>query len=99
SGHSEMVWSVAVSPDGQTLASTSADKTVKIWNVVTGREITTLRGHTDDIGVVEFAPDGKELATASSDKTVKLWDAVTWRELVTVSQPSDQPAIAFSPDS
>ncbi len=46
-GHSKfVVYSVAFSPDGKYLASGSSDKTVKLWNVETQKEITTLRGHS-----------------------------------------------------
>jgi WD40 repeat protein len=45
-GHSSWVTSVAFSPDGKYLASGSSDKTVKLWNVETQKEITTLKGHS-----------------------------------------------------
>src|SRR5882672_8387372 len=48
-GHSAPVNSVAFSPDGRTLASTSYDKTIKLWDVTTGTELRTLKGHTDTV--------------------------------------------------
>ncbi|MDZ8090319.1 MAG: AAA-like domain-containing protein, partial [Nostoc sp. DedQUE12b] len=66
--HSAGVNSVVFSPDGKTLASASADKTIKLWNRDTGKEITTLRGHSDWVNSVVFSPDGKTLASASFDK-------------------------------
>ena len=65
------------SPDGKRLASGSADKTVKVWEVQTGQEALTLKGHTSGVWSVCFSPDGKRLASASGDKTVKVWDAAT----------------------
>ncbi|MEH1863268.1 MAG: caspase family protein, partial [Nostoc sp.] len=46
-GHSNWVYNVVFSPDGKTIASASADKTVKLWNAATGKEITTLNGHSN----------------------------------------------------
>ena len=46
-GHTQMVWSVAFSPDGKRLASAAWDKTVKVWDAQTGQELHTLTGHTD----------------------------------------------------
>ncbi|MDZ8090213.1 MAG: WD40 repeat domain-containing protein, partial [Nostoc sp. DedQUE12b] len=65
---------VAFSPDGKTIASASGDKTVKLWNAATGKEIITLNGHSDYVFSVAFSPDGKTIASASADNTVKLWN-------------------------
>ncbi|MEH2075025.1 MAG: hypothetical protein V7K57_11625, partial [Nostoc sp.] len=74
SGHSSPVFSVVFSPDGKTLASASADKTIKLWNRDTGKEISTLSGHSAEVFSVVFSPDGKTLASASADNTIKLWN-------------------------
>ncbi|WP_442949262.1 AAA-like domain-containing protein, partial [Nostoc sp.] len=98
-GHSAPVSRVAFSPDGKTLASASADKTIKLWNIETGKEITTLTGHSDWVGSIVFSPDGKTLASASADNTIKLWNFETRQEITTLRGHSDWVfSIVFSPD-
>jgi WD40 repeat protein len=71
-GHSDIVWGVIFSPDGQLLASASRDQTIKIWHP-DGTLLQTLKGHTDAVTSISFSPDGQKLASASLDKTVKIW--------------------------
>ncbi|MFN6460433.1 MAG: eIF2A-related protein [Nostoc sp. DedVER02] len=77
-GHTDIVWGVTFSPDGQTLASGSRDQTVKIWHP-DGTLLQTLKGHTDAVTSISFNPDGQTLASVSLDKTVRIWhkNAVT----------------------
>ncbi len=72
--------SVCFSPDGKRLASGSADRTVKVWDVEKGQELFTLTGHTDILRSICFSPDGKRLASASKDQTVKVWDLPPGKE-------------------
>jgi WD40 repeat protein len=97
-GHSDSVWSVAYSPDGQTLASGSWDKTIKLWNVKTGNLLQTLTGHSDQVRSVAYSPDGQTLASGSSDKTIKLWNVRTGNLLQTLTGHSDSVWLAYSPD-
>lgn len=71
--HTDFVWSVAFSPDGQTLASGSDDKTVMLWRVLDGRLIKILEGHTSIIRAISFSPNGEILASASRDGELRLW--------------------------
>jgi len=70
----DIVQILSFSPDGRFLATGMWDRTIKIWEVSNGREITTLMGHKDAINSLEFSPDGKYLASGSSDRTIRFWD-------------------------
>ena len=92
------IYSVAFSPDGQTLASGSDGMTVRLWDVVTGEHKHTLKGHTAGVTSVAFSPDGEMLASGSNDMTVRLWDAVTGEPKRTRTYRKRINSVAFSPD-
>jgi WD40 repeat protein len=90
---------VAFSPDGQRLAAAGLDKTVRVWEVISGREEQILRGHGDKVLWVAFSPDGRLLASASADRTVKLWDLAAGNERFTLRGHANKVrSVAFSPD-
>ena len=72
SGHSEVVFGVDISSDGQLIATASSDRTVKLWKA-DGTLLHTFVGHQAAVWDVVFSPDGQLIATASRDYTVKLW--------------------------
>ncbi|MCL2933129.1 MAG: hypothetical protein MGG11_12995, partial [Trichodesmium sp. MAG_R03] len=72
-GHSNVVWSVIFHPEGNLIASASADKTIRLWSR-DGRLQKTLTDHADKVSKISFSSDGKYLASASHDRTVKIWD-------------------------
>ena len=73
-GHGGAVYSVCFSPDGKQLASSSFDRTVRLWDVETGACVRTLEGHSKYVSSVCFSPDGRRLASSSDDNMVRLWD-------------------------
>ena len=72
----------AVAPDGSWLATGSYDRTVRVWNAVSGQERATLTGHADWVSAVAIAPDGSWLAaTGSTDQTIRIWNAANGERL------------------
>ena len=96
--HAASVNSVSFSPEGTTLASGAGDGTVKLWDVATERNITTLDGHTDWVSSVSFSPDGTTLASGAWDQTVKLGDVATLQNIATLPHTGGVHSVAFSSD-
>lgn len=105
-GHSGWVTSVAFSVDGQRLASGSWDQSVKIWDVQSGQQLSTVASKMKEVQALAFSRDGRWLAAENSSDAVTLWDGKTGQELRKLV--SNKPlgilgtnwvySIAFSPD-
>ncbi|HEV3261650.1 MAG TPA: protein kinase [Gemmataceae bacterium] len=99
SGFTGPVLSVAFSPDSRFLASGSADRTVRVWDTVDGREIWMVHGHTDKVHAVAFSPNGRRLASAGLDNTIKFWEPDSGKELKTVFDSARHTfSLSFHPD-
>src|SRR5229473_2976779 len=83
-GHSLPASGVTVTPDGKRAVSASYDRTLKVWDLDTGRALRTLEGHSLFVNGVAVTPDGKRAVSASSDNTLKVWDLETGRALRTL---------------
>lgn len=106
SGHTDIVRSVAFSPDGQTLASGSDDRTVKLWDPATGALLSTLGEFAHSVRSVAFSPDGRTLAiacggvwNAHEPGEVHLWDLAEGREVAVLrGHRAGVLTVAFAPD-
>jgi WD40 repeat protein len=67
-GHTEAIVDVAVSPDGQTIASASDDKTIKLWDIGDGKLLHTLQGGDEHVQGLDFSSDGIRLISSGRDK-------------------------------
>jgi hypothetical protein len=83
-GHSKGVNACVVTPDGRHAVSASHDRTLKVWNLVTGHLVTTLVGHSDWVNGCAVTLDGRYVISASHDRTLKVWDLETGRNITTL---------------
>lgn len=73
-GHSDTVFGVRFSPDSKLLATSAADKFMKVFEVPSGKFLKSFEGHTHHVMDVGWTPDGTKLVTAGADDLVKVWD-------------------------
>jgi WD40 repeat protein len=95
--HTGLISGMAFSPDGQILATSSWDHSVRLWDFSTRKKIATLQGHLNEVWSVAFSADGKMAASGAKDGEVKLWE--TRRREDSNSIPGEWLPLAFSQDS
>jgi RNA polymerase sigma factor (sigma-70 family) len=92
-----VLWALAFSPNGKTLASGGVDHAVRLWDVADGEQLRVLQGHQGTVKSVVFAADGRTLLSGSVDQTVRLWDVATGQELRRYDGRFEK-GLGFSPD-
>jgi WD40 repeat protein/mono/diheme cytochrome c family protein len=98
-GHAGSVRGLAFAPDGKTAVSCGEDKTLRVWDMATGKEKRRFEGHTDEVTSATFTPDGKQVVSCGRDRTVRLWEAATGKEVRRFTGHTDAVrAVAVSPD-
>ncbi len=80
-GHTDAVRCAQFSANGGHILSGSSDQTVRLWEVESGRSVTTLTGHTDKVASVAISPDGRFALSGSHDGTARYWELNSGKEL------------------
>ena len=91
------VRAVSFSPDGRLVVSGSGDKTVRVWESTTGKEVARMT-HEARVSAVSFSPDGRLVVSGSGDKTVRVWESTTGKEVARMTHEDSVSAVSFSPD-
>jgi WD40 repeat protein len=98
-GHTLGVSSGAFSSDGTRIVSGSRDKSVRVWDVSTGKVQSVLEGHTSGVSSVAFSSDGTHIVSGSEDQSVRVWDVSTGKvQSVLEGHTSWVTSVAFSSD-
>jgi hypothetical protein len=97
-GHQGNVMGVSFSHDGSQALTASGDKTVRLWDVASGKELLLLEGHTNWVRCAAFSPDGKQAVSCGDDNLVRVWDLKNGKELVRLSGHTEWVrSVAFLP--
>lgn len=98
-GHTAFISHAAYSRDGRRIITTSWDRTARVWDAATGKQLLVLRGHIMSVQHAAFSADGQRIVTASDDETARVWDAETGTEIFTLAgHKAAVLSAAFSPD-
>ena len=92
------IFTIAVSPDGSTLAVAGQAGDINVYDVPSGRKYSTSKGHESAVESLAYSPDGKLLASAGWDHTVRLWDRSGRAVAVLKGHDRQVLCVRFSPD-
>jgi WD40 repeat protein len=87
-GHTAVVVGLAFNTDGSRILTSSKDKTVRLWETATGRELQVFTGHTEMVRRLAFHPDGKHALSGGRDGFVRMWELGTAREVRQFQSPN-----------
>ncbi len=93
--HDAGVAQAAFDRSGKRIVTASYDKTARIWDVATGRQIAMLKGHHGAVERAGFSPDGRLVVTAARDGTARIWDAVSGAQRTVLGPIGDYPTAVF----
>lgn len=93
-------YQVVFTPDGKTLLAASADRTIHLYEMPSGRLFDKLRHHSGEVNAIALSPDAKLLASGGYDRAIVFWDMETRKPLASVEDPRQDQihSLAFSPD-
>lgn len=98
-GHSGAVNCLALVAKGDTLVTGGEDRSVRVWEVATGKQLRSFQGHMTKVTAVATRPDGKQIASGSEDGAIRLWDISSDDDHRAMKEATDSLwAVAFSPD-
>jgi ribosome assembly protein 4 len=98
-GHQQPITQVSFSPDGNTIASCSFDRSVKLWQGASGKYINSLRSHVEAVYQIAWSGDSRLCVSASKDSTIKVWDVRTQKRLFELPGHADEVyAVDWAPD-
>ena len=93
------VWAIAVSPNGQLVASGTTDGSIQVLDMETGDVLYTLSGHSGPVGALAISPNGRLLVSGSGDRSLKVWDLWSGKLIkMLYGHKAWVYGVAFSPD-
>ncbi len=93
-----IIWCVAISPDGKTVAASGSEQPIQLWNTENGKLLRTFTEHSDSIYALAFSPDGETLASGGADNTIRIWNFHTGELLETLEHLGPVKSVVFSYD-